>query len=507
MKNLQTAFDTVIVGGGFGGLTAALLLANRGEDICLLEGHTVTGGSASCFDRFERDSSGNYLRYRFDVGATTLSGLHEGGPLRRLFNEGGATPPMRSVDPGMIVTFADERRIYRWSDTDKWIAECERVFAPEGQRPFWEHIFRINQRGWNLSEKNPSFPPKSLGDLLRIARPINLRNLDLLQYPHRSVAEEMERYGVNCDSRFHDFLKEQLMITSQNVPSDTPFLVGAMGLAYPSDTWYPEGGMYGVARWLEHEIEGRGGVVRTKRRGKQIRRDGSEWIIETSRENYRAKRVISNLTTWDMAELLNNRGDTIRQLNQLDETVELWGAFTLYVAVQDTLEDGGSLYHQIHSSPLPHIGTQSIFVSLSPSDDRERAPEGWRTITVSTHVPKPEEWERLAADDPEEYERRKVEVGEAMLEVMGGGLPGFRESEKKFLLYGTPRSFAFYTGRRHGRVGGVPHTLRRSLFTTPKYRTRLPNVYLVGDTLYPGQGVPAVVLGALNLVDEIGNTS
>ena len=62
-----------------------------------------------------------------------------------------------------------------------------------------------------------------------------------------------------------------------------------------------------------------------------------------------------------------------------------------------------------------------------------------------------------------------------------------------------PRTFRFFTGRENGLVGGVPHTLKRNLFTMPKYRTPLPDVYLVGDTVYPGQGVPAVVLGALHL--------
>ena len=86
----------------------------------------------------------------------------------------------------------------------------------------------------------------------------------------------------------------------------------------------------------------------------------------------------------------------------------------------------------------------------------------------------------------------------------GEVLSGFSSAEKKFVLSGTPRTFEHYTHRRHGMVGGVPHSVRQPMWRTPKHRTPLENFHLVGDTVYPGQGVPAVVLGALNLVREIG---
>ena len=502
MDRGKTEFDNLVIGGGYGGLTAALLLALRGEEVCLIEGHTTTGGSAGYFDRFERGEGRSFLRYRFDVGATTLSGLHEGGPLRRIFEMCGSRPALRRVDPGMIVTLRDGTRIDRWSDLQQWIAECRRVFSPAGQADFWNRVYRINQRGWRLSQANQTFPPKNLRDLLSLARPINLKNLDLLPALSRSVEEEMRRCGVDHDPRFREFIGEQLMITAQNIPSDTPFLVGAMGLAYPADTWYPEGGMYGVIEWMEEQLRERGGEIRTKRKARALRREGKDWIVETTREVYRARRIISNLTTWDTAELLGKEGESIHRMNPDPEMgLELWGAFTLYVAVSDVFDDRGSLYHQVHSSPLSHIGSRSIFISLSPPDDPGRAPEGWRMITASTHVPDPGEWERLATEHPVEYERRKDETGRSLMELVARALPGFQDAPKKFLLYGTPRSFAFYTGRRHGRVGGVPHSLGRNLFRMPTYRTRLPDVYLVGDTVYPGQGVPAVVLGALNLVE------
>jgi phytoene dehydrogenase-like protein len=116
-------------------------------------------------------------------------------------------------------------------------------------------------------------------------------------------------------------------------------------------------------------------------------------------------------------------------------------------------------------------------------------------------VSEPVRWEG-GKGESERVGRRTLE--EIIINRIGEALPGFCSAEKKFVLSGTPRTFEHYTHRLHGMVGGVPHSVERLMWTRPKYRTPLEDFYLVGDTVYPGQGVPAVVLGALNLVGEIG---
>ncbi len=142
----------------------------------------------------------------------------------------------------------------------------------------------------------------------------------------------------------------------------------------------------------------------------------------------------------------------------------------------------------------------SIFVSLSPPDDRLRAPEGYRTISVSTHVADPGFWVDLKREDPLEYLERKEEYQEQIIGLIGEVLPGFSATERRFEQIGTPASFHLFTGRHRGTVGGVPFSKERSLFRLPGWQTTHKNLAIVGDTVYPGQGVPAVVLGAMNMV-------
>ncbi len=72
-----------------------------------------------------------------------------------------------------------------------------------------------------------------------------------------------------------------------------------------------------------------------------------------------------------------------------------------------------------------------------------------------------------------------------------------------YLLSGTPSTYEFYTGRFNGFVGGIPHSVKKNLLRMPPNKTPFTNLYMVGDTVFPGQGIPAVVLGALNTVNRI----
>ena len=67
-------------------------------------------------------------------------------------------------------------------------------------------------------------------------------------------------------------------------------------------------------------------------------------------------------------------------------------------------------------------------------------------------------------------------------------------------LPGTPVTFEFYTRRPLGQVGGSAQT---SLFHVRGPRTHLPNVWLVGDSIFPGQSTAGVTLGALRTAETV----
>ncbi len=69
----------------------------------------------------------------------------------------------------------------------------------------------------------------------------------------------------------------------------------------------------------------------------------------------------------------------------------------------------------------------------------------------------------------------------------------------RLALPGTPVSFQRFTHRSRGWVGGFPQT---SLFRArgPRFG---PNLWLVGDSIFPGQSVLATALGGERVAREM----
>lgn len=142
--------------------------------------------------------------------------------------------------------------------------------------------------------------------------------------------------------------------------------------------------------------------------------------------------------------------------------------------------------------------TRSIFISLSPAWDATRAPAGHRAVTITTHTEVTQWWE-LYARDPNAYAERKQAYTDAILTTIERAIPGFRAGVA-LTMPGTPLTYAFYTGRHLGMVGGFPQT---SLFKARNPLTGVPNVRLVGDSIFPGQSTAGVTLGALRVADDV----
>jgi phytoene dehydrogenase-like protein len=154
------------------------------------------------------------------------------------------------------------------------------------------------------------------------------------------------------------------------------------------------------------------------------------------------------------------------------------------------------LHHQVIARE-PMAEGNTVFLSLSPAWDKNRSPAGQRALTISTHTDL-REWWRLFENERPAYEERKAVYVERILAAAETALPGLREAVH-LILPGTPVTFQRFTRRAWGWVGGFPQT---SLFRT--WAPRLaPSLWLVGDTVFPGQSTAAVALGGLRVARAI----
>ncbi len=134
-----------------------------------------------------------------------------------------------------------------------------------------------------------------------------------------------------------------------------------------------------------------------------------------------------------------------------------------------------------------HIGDQRIV--------RYGDGEAWRDERIRAHARA--DWYALSNDEAA-FEDRKQQYVERLIEAATIVVPKLKP-HLKLVMPGTPLTFERFTERVNGMVGGFPQP---SLFTawSPQIER---GVWLVGDSIFPGQSTAAVSLGALRVAGEV----
>ena len=487
MKKQKTDFDVIVAGAGMGGMTAASLLANAGYKLLVLEKAHVTGGCSSSYFR---------KGFIFESGATTLIGFDENQPLRMLEDTLGISLPKEPIVPSMSVHFGD-KTVTRWQNREQWLDEVITKFGePAEQNTFWKLAFDISDVVWKVSGRNNFFPPIETSDWFQLLKN-NPRDVWVLPYALKSVKKSAIDIGIS-NPEFFRFLDEQLIISAQADSVNTPFLFGAPAITYTNYTnYYVPGGLHEMVKTLEDFLKERGSDIRTKEGVKSIDKKGGGFeVFSTKGRAYTAKAIVSNIPVWNMPDYTSGRiADYFKK--EAAKYDDAWGAFTMGIVTDDVYDDELTLHHQIHieeSEKTAGLDSDSVFVSMSKRGDTKRAKEGTRVLNVSTHT-KPEFW----FEQNGEYETLKLNVQNRIISILKNRFPGFDKAEIKLCFSATPVSWSNWVYRKKGRVGGIPQSMSRSLLDWTPNKTPFAGLYLCGDTVFPGQGIPGVTLSGFNV--------
>ena len=485
--HLVTACDAVIVGSGFGGLAAALRLAERGARVVLCETLGYAGGCASTF---------SHQGYDFEAGATLFSGLGPDQLFGRWNDRHGMGCTFEDLDPVV------EMRTPTWSlrIPNRREVLIERLLRQPGApkdalRRFFRYQKQVADALWTLLDDPDLLPPFGWKTLGRHALQ-GTRYLPLLRFAGRPLSAVLRHFGLQDYEPLRIYLDALCQITVQCGvdQAEAPFALGTMDY-YFRGTGHVQGGIGRLAQGMVDAIQRLGGEVRFLDRVKKIQPlDGGGFQVETRRGLLRCRHVVANVLPQGLRRLVPDLPSRHTWLDALEKQVQDgWGACMLYRVVQ--IPEGDDVPHHlelVHRPDEPFLEGNHIFCS---SQDLG---EGRRTLTVSTHLHLPS----LQALDKKEQADKVDSVQRRMAETLNAlGPECFRQP--LFATTASPRTFQRFTGRDGGFVGGVPrrHGLGnyRHLIPPPV----LPGLHLVGDSIFPGQSTLATALGGYKVAERL----
>ena len=486
-------FDLVVIGGGMGGLATAALARRRGLRVALLESHTKLGGCAGYFARGP---------YHFDAGATALMGLKAGEPIGDLLADVGVdfsaveTPSYRACLP--------DRELEIVADPAAFEAASAAAFPGRdaAKRRFWRLQAAVGGVLFRAASRVPRLPIRSMGDALHDARILGIGGLLAASTSLVTVESVLRLLGLDDDVPFRSLVAMLLQDTAQAGPETVPFANAAACLqAYRLGMSRPRGGMRALAEGLGDRFAALGGDLRTATIADRVdsAEDGGFLVTTRRRDRLPTRQVAFNLPL-DLAASLLGRCLEGRLKRGHDRSRASWSAFMGYVAIhRSAVDDSGPLFHQVlqaYDRPI-HDGN-NVLVSLSPPGDEAYGPPEVRVATMSTHT-RPGDWSGL---HPHAYEAKKAEYRGLLLAALRRALPDAPDN-LVHAEFATPRSFARYTRRTLGAVGGPPVSRRNSNLLAVGSDVLGPGLWVVGDSVFPGQGTMAVVLSAIRVVERI----
>ncbi|WP_231584184.1 FAD-dependent oxidoreductase [Domibacillus indicus] len=475
---------TLIIGGGFGGLTAAALLAKTGHDVTLVEASSEWGGCAGKFRR--RDTL-------FPVGATLGMGFERGGLHERVLRLLGKKVPVRLLDEVMTIHFPSGSIPY-YRDREKHLASLCDCFphAASRIRAFYSELRAIAASIRRLMKPLPALPPKTAGEWAYLFSSLRPEHIKLAPFGRKTLMDRLCAHGLEKETAFVRLLDGQLIDSMQTTSRHVSYLMAATALdIYHEGAYYVEGGLYRAAEVLAESIRENGGAVKKNRRIVSIKRNSGWTAVDQRGNEYHAEHIIFNGAIQQLPSLTPELSGKHRVM----AGTPTWVTHTLYLTLNNAdLPLSFPLFQQISADSMSE--GSHLFMSVSAPDDRLRAPEGKRTMTVSTHS-SPDCW-----SSKKQYDAYKPALTEKMLSLIETVYPNFRKAILAAET-GAPKAWERYTLRPGGFVGGFPQTAGHALFGSLSHRTGLPNLWVCGDSIFPGGGTIGATASGIHCARSI----
>jgi len=481
----------VVIGAGAGGIATALYLAKNGYSVDVFEKNSEPGGRC-----------GRHIRegHRFDLGATMylMPGMYNQvfDSIGIRLEEGTEIVPLDNL---YKIFFDNGEELAFTSDRERMKAQLE-IIDPGS----FVKAERYVRNGYKIYLEGLE---KLIGrNFFNLFQLVNFKNIGLLL--RLKVYISNWKYA----GRFFKNPNLRMAYTFQNIyvgqsPFDSPALFSMIPAAELTEgSFFPKGGMYAViekfySSALDHGVRFHFDSPAARI---NIRDKKAEGIILENGTEVKADIIVANADLpYVYRELLPDR----RKSSHIDSLKYSCSVICFHWAMDEVFPQLD--HHNVFISDSLKGGLDSIFKDKTVDDlptfyvhapsrtDPEAAPPGQDTLSIAVGAG------HLDPSRNQDWEQLKKKAREAVIRRLGKfGLHDF-EKHIKFEICYTPESWENYCHVSRGSVfGSLSHNILQMGYFRPHNRhDRYHNLYFVGSSTHPGNGIPNVLLSA-KLVSE-----
>lgn len=484
----------IVIGGGLGGISAALSLAVEGYDVDIFERNEQPGGKMNEYQ---------WQKFRFDTGPTLLTMPFV---IDDLFASIGINRSdyleLTAIDPICRYVWDDGTTINMSSNLADTIEQLA-LISDKDARNYIKYL-KYGHRIYDISADLFLFKPiHELNSILNwstFKKIFQIHRIDSLRTVHKANT-----------SFFSDPKIIQLFDRYSTYNGSNPFSAPATlniipYVEYELGGYYIKGGMYRLIDQLWTLLKSMNVKLHTSTNVEKIlHHHGKATGIIAQGEKIDADYIVCN------ADVVNTYGTLIDgfekrkfKMNSLEPSLSglvfLWAVTKKF----DILAHHNLFFASNYEAEFDQIFKQkiapdqpTIYLSISSKSDPDHAAPGgenWFVLVNMPYMTGDQDWMEIT-----EVTRTKVL---SRLRHFGIDMSDKILHEKAI----TPLDFEERYGSNRGSIYGISSNSRSSAFRRPPNRSRdLENLYFCGGSTHPGGGVPLTILSGRICAELICN--
>lgn len=480
----------IIIGSGMGGLSCGVILAKNGYDVTVLEQGFQIGGCLQCFSRGG---------VRFETGMHFVGSADPGQVLHQLFDYLEILPDVQlsrlDTSAYNIISLAGERFAFA-NGRENFIETMLQKFPAEADS-LARYFDTVQQ----------------VADVCGLSQMQSAQDSDtLMQYQLTSMGEVL-RQTVR-DPHLRDVLCGDLPLYA-GVQDQTPFALHAQLMDfYNRSSFRIRGGSDQLATSMAATIERYGGRVLTRSKVTRVVCDATHATgVEVNGEQLlQADVVISAIHPQVLLPLLDTSMIRPAYRQRIAAIPNTPSVFSLYLKFKDGampyMNSNFYGYRADHPWGCEDYDEESwpkgyLYMHFCPSEQSSNASPTEKPAFAQSgvvlsymHAKELERWSdtrigRRGAD----YETWKKAKAEKILDLMEKEFPAIRSQIESYYT-ASPLTYRDYTSTPDGSMYGILKDVSAGPAYRIPYRTRIPNLLLVGQNIN-SHGILGVLVGTM----------